>query len=109
MQAKAELVRKSVGASILISLGCYSLLKMGSPIGPVLFTLGLLGVCYMGQNLFTGKCGFIIQDKNRCSMRQGLQIVLGIDKSSGNLLFFDRNQYSWQPYMEGIMTQMLGF
>ena len=52
---------------------------------------------------------FIIQDKNRWSMRRGLQIVLGIDKTNGNLLFFNRNQYSWQPYLEGIMTQMLGF
>ncbi|MGF2565507.1 formate/nitrite transporter family protein, partial [Ralstonia pseudosolanacearum] len=24
---------------------------------------GLLGVCYLGQNLFTGKCGFLFQDK----------------------------------------------
>ena len=52
---------------------------------------------------------FVIQDKNRWSMCQGLQIVFGIDKSNGNLLFFDRNQYRWQPYIEGIMTQMLGF
>ena len=58
-----ELVNKSIGASILISLGVYALLKVGTPLGPVLFTLGLLGVCYMGQNLFTGKCGFLIQDK----------------------------------------------
>ena len=28
----------------------------------VLFALGLLGVCYMGQNLFTGKCGFWLAD-----------------------------------------------
>lgn len=58
-----ELVNKSVGAAILISLGNYALLKLGNPIGPVIFALGLLGVCYMGQNLFTGKCGFMIQDK----------------------------------------------
>ena len=58
-----ELIRKSIGASILISLGNYALLKLGSPIGPVIFAFGLLGVCYMGQNLFTGKCGFLFQDK----------------------------------------------
>ena len=58
-----ELINKSVGAAILIGLGDYALLKLGNPIGPVLFTLGLLGVCYMGQNLFTGKCGFLISDK----------------------------------------------
>ena len=58
-----ELINKSVGAAILIGLGDYALLKLGNPIGPILFTLGLLGVCYMGQNLFTGKCGFLISDK----------------------------------------------
>ena len=59
---KKELINKSIGAAILISLGNYALLKLGNPIGPVIFAFGLLGVCYMGQNLFTGKCGFLIQD-----------------------------------------------
>ena len=63
MSKKQELINKSVGAAILISLGDYALLKLGTPLGPVLFTLGLLGVCYMGLNLFTGKCGFYIADK----------------------------------------------
>ena len=56
------LLRKSAGAALLIALGDYVLLKIGSPIGPFLFALGLLGVCYMGQNLFTGKCGFLFAD-----------------------------------------------
>ena len=63
MKNKEELIRKSIGAALLISLGDYALLKLGNPIGPVIFALGLLGVCYMGQNLFTGKCGFLFQDK----------------------------------------------
>ena len=75
-----ELINKSVGASILISLGVYSLLKMGSPIGPVLFTLGLLGVCYMGLNLFTGKCGFLIADKIKLL---DLTLILVINLISG--------------------------
>lgn len=58
-----ELINKSISAAILISLGNYALLKLGNPIGPVIFAFGLLGVCYMGQALFTGKCGFLIEDK----------------------------------------------
>lgn len=58
-----ELVRKSIGAALLIALGDFVLLKLGNPIGPFLFAFGLLGVCYMGQNLFTGKCGFLFADK----------------------------------------------
>ena len=57
------LINKSIGASLLIALGDYVLLKLGNPIGPFIFAFGLLGVCYMKQNLFTGKCGFLIEDK----------------------------------------------
>lgn len=57
-----DLVRLSAGASLLIGLGDFVLLKIGEPIGPVLFAFGLLGVCVLGLNLFTGKCGFLIED-----------------------------------------------
>ena len=63
MEKKIELVNKSFAAALLIGLGNYALLKLGNPIGPIIFALGLLGVCYMGLNLFTGKCGFLFQDK----------------------------------------------
>ena len=58
-----ELIKKSVAASVLIGLGNFALLKLGNPIGPVIFAFGLLGVCYLGLNLFTGKCGFLFEDK----------------------------------------------
>ena len=69
------LLRKSVGAALLIALGDAALLKLGNPIGPFLFTLGLLGVCYLGQNLFTGKCGFLFAD--RIPLGDLLLILLG--------------------------------
>ena len=59
----AGLIRLSTAASLLIGLGDYVLLKIGDPIGPFLFAFGLLGVCVLGLNLFTGKCGFFVQDK----------------------------------------------
>lgn len=83
MSKKIELINKSIGAAILISLGDYALLKLGSPIGPVLFSLGLLGVCYMGQNLFTGKCGFLIEDKIKVT---DLLTILLINLIAGYLL-----------------------
>ena len=58
----ANLVRLSIGASLLIGLGDYVLLKIGEPVGPFLFASGLLGVCVLGLNLFTGKCGFWFED-----------------------------------------------
>ena len=63
MKKYLELINKSFAAAILIGLGDYALLKLGNPIGPIIFAFGLLGVCYMGLNLFTGKCGFLIEDR----------------------------------------------
>ena len=83
MKKKQELINKSIGASILISLGDFALLKLGNPIGPVIFSLGLLGVCYMGLNLFTGKCGFFIQDKIKV---RDLILILLVNLIAGYLL-----------------------
>lgn len=74
-----EIIRLSAGASLLIGLGDFVLLKIDSPIGPFLFAFGLLGVCVLGLNLFTGKCGFLVEDGIKIS---DLIIVLII-----NLLF----------------------
>lgn len=57
-----RVARLAAGASLLIGLGDYVLLKIGEPIGPFLFAFGLLGVCVLGLNLFTGKCGFVFED-----------------------------------------------
>ena len=83
MKSKIELVNKSVAASLLIGLGNYALLKLGNPIGPVIFALGLLGVCYMGLNLFTGKCGFLFQDKIKIT---DLLIILIVNLVAGYIL-----------------------
>ena len=82
MTKKIELINKSIGAALLISLGDYALLKLGLPLGPVLFSLGLLGVCYMGQNLFTGKCGFLVEDKIKVT---DLLIILLVNLIAGYL------------------------
>ncbi len=76
------LIRKSFAASLLISLGNYALLKLGSPIGPVIFAFGLLGVCYLGLNLFTGKCGFLFEDK---LPGRDLAVILGVNLAAGYL------------------------
>lgn len=77
------LINKSIAAALLISLGNYALLKLGNPIGPIIFALGLLGVCYMGLNLFTGKCGFLFQDKIKVT---DLLIILAVNLIAGYLI-----------------------
>lgn len=83
MKKYIELINKSIAAALLISLGNYALLKLGNPIGPVIFSLGLLGVCYMGLNLFTGKCGFLFQDKIKF---KDLLIILIVNLIAGYLI-----------------------
>lgn len=83
MNKTINLLNKSVGAAILIALGDYALLKLGNPLGPILFTLGLLGVCYMGLNLFTGKCGFVIEDKIKLT---DLLLILLVNLVAGYLI-----------------------
>ena len=83
MKKYIELINKSIGAALLISLGNYALLKLGNPIGPVIFSLGLLGVCYLGLNLFTGKCGFLIEDKIKI---KDLVIILIVNLIFGYLI-----------------------
>lgn len=78
-----ELINKSISAAVLIALGDYVLLKLGNPIGPFLFALGLLGVCYMNLNLFTGKCGFLIENKIKI---RDLLIILIVNLISGYLV-----------------------
>lgn len=58
-----ELIRRSITASLLISLGAAALMSAGSPIGAFLFAFGLLGVCSLKVDLFTGKCGYLFLDK----------------------------------------------
>ena len=57
------LAKRAILASLLIGLGDYVLLKIGAPLGAFIFAFGLYGVCMLGANLFTGKCGFVISDK----------------------------------------------
>lgn len=80
MNREMVIIRKSIGAAFLISLGNYALLKLGNPIGPIIFAFGLLGVCYLGQDLFTGKCGFLFEDNIKIS---DLLLILVINLVAG--------------------------
>ena len=52
-------IKKSILASILISLGVAVNLKVGAPLGPFLFAFGLMGVCVLQAELYTGKAGYV--------------------------------------------------
>jgi formate/nitrite transporter FocA (FNT family) len=73
-------IKKSILASILIALGNMALLSMGTPIGPFLFSLGLISVCMLNANLFTGKCGYLVTKEITI---QELAEILGLNLLSG--------------------------
>lgn len=59
MIIKKEFFSKSLLAGIFISIGCIANIKVSGILGPILFAFGLLTVCSMQANLFTGKAGFV--------------------------------------------------
>lgn len=59
------IIKKSVAASLLISLGVVGLFSSDySYLSMILFSFGLLTICMLNLNLFTGKCGFIFERGN---------------------------------------------
>lgn len=57
--------KKSVAAGAVIGVGAtIYLLCENKTVGAFLFSLGLLMVCTFGMNLFTGKIGYILENKN---------------------------------------------
>lgn len=80
-----ELIRKSAAAAILIAVGDFVLLRNGAPLGAFLFAFGLLGVCMLGANLFTGKAGAM---KKNHLKPQDMLIILGVNLIVGYLAGF---------------------
>lgn len=54
-----NIIFKSIGATIMIGIGCLIYINQPNPIGAFFFSIGLLGVFYFNLNLFTGKIGYI--------------------------------------------------
>ena len=52
-------IKKSILAAILISFGVAVNLKIGAPLGRFLFAFGLMGVCVLRAELYTGKAGYV--------------------------------------------------
>lgn len=76
-------LKRSILAPILIGLGAVLLLYIGSPIGPFLFAFGLLGVCILNADLFTGKAGYYWRNK-----KLELLFILGVNLIAGYLIGF---------------------
>ena len=65
----------SILAGALIALGGYVNLRVGAPIGPILFSLALVSIVIFELNLFTGKAGRIYDGS--LSLRKLTEIYCG--------------------------------
>lgn len=60
-----EVLRKSIAAGTAISIGAAIYLVSESKLaGALLFTIGLFVICSFGMNLFTGKIGYVLENRN---------------------------------------------
>ena len=78
-------IKKSILASILIGFGVAVLLFLGNPFGPIAFAFGLLSVCYLQADLYTGKAGYYWKNK-RIELAKILLCNLGSGYVFGLLL-----------------------
>lgn len=60
-----EVFKKSTAAGIMIAIGATIYLSCTNKIvGAILFSTGLFSICAFGMNLFTGKIGYVLENKN---------------------------------------------
>ena len=60
-----ETFKKALAAGFMIGIGAVVYLQCENKIvGAMLFTIGLFSICAFGMNLFTGKIGYVISNKN---------------------------------------------
>lgn len=63
MDNTSAVMTKSIAAGIAIALGGYAYIHLeGGVIGALLFSIGLITVCIMNLNLYTGKICYILRD-----------------------------------------------
>lgn len=61
-----ETMKKAISAGFMIGIGAVIYLQCENKIvGALLFTIGLFAICSFGMNLFTGKIGYVISNKNK--------------------------------------------
>jgi hypothetical protein len=58
------MIKKSIFAALLIAFGMFVLAAAPAPIGTFLFAFGLMSICYCDGYLYTGKCGYAIENES---------------------------------------------
>ena len=85
LKSDFNVLRRAIFAGIAISIGGIAFMTMGNPLGPILFSFGLLTVIHYKLALYTGAVGFTE--------------LIGFDK---NIL------YNWKTIMIIILGNVIG-
>lgn len=65
MKTVLETLKKSIAAGLMIGVGATIYLSLENKIvGAIMFSIGLFAICAFGMYLFTGKIGYVIDNKN---------------------------------------------
>ncbi|MBD5113859.1 MAG: formate/nitrite transporter family protein [Ruminococcaceae bacterium] len=60
-----ETLKKAIAAGFMIGIGAVIYISCDNKIvGSLMFTIGLFTICAFGMNLFTGKIGYAVSNKN---------------------------------------------
>lgn len=66
MKTVLETFKKSIAAGLMICIGATIYVSLDNKIiGAIMFSIGLFAICSFGMFLFTGKIGYIIDNKNK--------------------------------------------
>lgn len=110
MKEKFRILLRAVAAGIMISIGGTIYLTLENKmLGAFLFSIGLFAICAYGLNLYTGKIGYIID--NKLSYINELIITLGGNLlgtiSCGYLLTFTRLEFKLKTTAHAICETKL--
>ncbi len=93
MKNNLRIILKSILSGVMISIGgCIYLLMDNKALGAFLFSIGLFMICVNGYNLYTGKIGYVIDNKPKYLIELLLTLIgnaIGT-VSCGYLLFLSR-------------------
>lgn len=94
MKDNLKILVRAIAAGVMISIGGTIFLTCESKLlGAFLFSIGLYAICAFGLNLYTGKIGYVIDNKPKYLIELGITLLGNLigTVGCGYLLFLTRS------------------
>lgn len=105
MKDNLKILVKAILAGVMISIGGTIFLTCESKLlGAFLFSIGLYAICAFGLNLYTGKIGYVIDNKPKYLIELGITLLGNLigTVGCGYLLFLTRQGDKLRSVAKGI-------